>query len=192
MRAQPLELKGRRALVTGGRVKIGYATAVRLLRAGAEVHVTTRFPQDGARRFAEEPDSATWRERLHVHGLDFRDLDALVATLEAWRDGPAFDIVINNAAQSVWHPPEYFERLRAGEASALVPLDFRAIDLKRTDSWVQRLGEIAPLDMVEAQVVNVIAPFLVCDQLRATPLPLTVRRPVRRQRHGRRRSVWAA
>jgi NAD(P)-dependent dehydrogenase (short-subunit alcohol dehydrogenase family) len=166
MRGQPLELKGRRALVTGGRVKIGYATALRMLRAGAEVHVTTRFPRDAEQRFAQESDAASWRERLHVHGLDFRDLNALVEALERWRAGPSFDIVINNAAQSVWHPPEYFEKLRAGEEHALVPLDFVTMDVRREDSWVQRLGKIAPIDMVEVQVVNSIAPFLVCDRLR--------------------------
>jgi NAD(P)-dependent dehydrogenase (short-subunit alcohol dehydrogenase family) len=156
-------------------VKIGHATALRMLRAGAEVHVTTRFPADAARRYAAEPDAAEWTARLHVHGLDFRDLGRLVQALEAFRAGPPFDIVINNAAQSVWHPPEHFTALLAaerpepkGSRSLAIPLlgGFDQLDLRRADSWVQSLGEIAPIEMVEVHVVNAIAPFLVCSLLR--------------------------
>ena len=49
---------GRVALVTGARVKIGYQAALMLLRAGATVIATTRFPHDAARRYASEPDFA--------------------------------------------------------------------------------------------------------------------------------------
>jgi len=170
LRHQPLDLRGRRALLTGGRVKIGYATALKMLRAGAEVHVTTRFPRDAERRYAAEADFASWSARLHVHGLDFRDLGRLLATLDGWKNGEPFDIVINNAAQTVWHPPKYFEALREGESPeslTLLGTQFDALDVNRVDSWVQDLGEIAPVDMVEAQVVNSIAPFLICNQLRA-------------------------
>ncbi|MGC4116280.1 MAG: SDR family NAD(P)-dependent oxidoreductase [Myxococcales bacterium] len=185
MRDRPIVLEGRRALLTGGRVKIGQAIALRMLRAGAEVHLTTRFPRDAARRYGAEPDAERWRDRLHIHGLDFRDLRRLLDALEAWRRGPAFDIVINNAAQSVWHPPSYFQELHALEraeacaegpqapssvAEALVPLlaqtSLERLDLDWEDSWVQSLGEIAPVEMVEVQVVNAIAPFLICSLLR--------------------------
>ncbi len=179
----PMDLCGRRALVTGGRVKIGYATALRLLRSGAEVHVTTRFSADAAERYAAEPDFAEFRARLHVHGVDFRDLRGLLSAIEAWRAGPAFDILINNAAQTVWHPPEHFVALWAKQrapqqlgvqthdtASQAAPLSLfdvpvPSIDLSRSNSWTQRLHEIAPAEMVEVQVVNVMAPFLITSRL---------------------------
>lgn len=176
MRDAPLDLTGRRALLTGGRIKIGHATALRMLRAGAEVHVTTRFPRDAERRFAEEPDGATWRAQLHVHGLDFRDLHRLLDALDAFRRGPSFDILVNNAAQTVWHPPAYYEALYAGELpgkpveeAALLPFvvggSLARLDLLRQDNWVQSLGEIAPVELLEVHVVNAIAPFLVCNLL---------------------------
>ncbi len=175
MRAAPLDLRGRRALLTGGRIKVGLATALRMLRAGAEVHVTTRFPCDAERRYAEEPDAAEWRPRLHVHGLDFRDLRRLLEALHAFRTGPSFDILINNAAQTVWHPPAYYEALYAGEQppsatheSALLPLvvgSLSRLDRARDDGWVKSLGEVTPVDAVEVHVVNAVAPFLVCNLL---------------------------
>ncbi len=73
-RAARCDLRGRRALITGGRVKIGFQTALKLLRDGAEVLVTTRFPADASRRFAAVPDAGEWLDRLHVHGVDLLDL----------------------------------------------------------------------------------------------------------------------
>jgi NAD(P)-dependent dehydrogenase (short-subunit alcohol dehydrogenase family) len=145
-----------------------------MLRAGAEVHVTSRFPRDAARRYAEEADAPSWSDRLHVHGVDFRDLRQLLRTLHAMRSGPSFDIVVNNAAQTVWHPPAYYEALYSGEqpettGEALLPLlsgSLASLDVQRADSWVQSLGEIAPVEMIEVHVVNAIAPFLVCNMLR--------------------------
>lgn len=171
LRDQPISLTERRALVTGGRVKIGYATSLRMLRAGAEVHVTTRFPRDAQRRFAAEADAAQWSNRLHLHGLDFRDLRQLLTWLELRSAEEPFNIIINNAAQTAWHPPAYFAALRQGEEAPpaslqLLATQFDALDVARVDSWVQPLGEIAPVDLVEAQVVNAIAPFLICNRLR--------------------------
>src|SRR4029078_2329654 len=71
-RTQPAGLRGRVALITGARVKIGYQAAILLLRAGARVIVTTRFPHDAARRFAGERDHDAVRDRLEIHGLDLR------------------------------------------------------------------------------------------------------------------------
>lgn len=167
-----LDLTGRRALLTGGRVKVGQATALRLLRSGADVTITTRFPTDAAQRFAAEPDVDQWRDRLHIVSLDFRALGTLVDQIDAWNRGPAFDILINNAAQSVWHPREVFERLYAGEAKreavealALSPKDLASIDLDRVDSWILPLGELRAIDVVEVQVVNAIAPALIVNGL---------------------------
>lgn len=175
MRDAPLDLRGRRALLTGGRIKVGYATALRMLRAGAEVHVTTRFPRDAERRYREEPDAASFSSRLHLHGVDFRDLRGLLDALEELRRGPSFDVLINNAAQTVWHPPAYYEALYAGERPrdsihALAPLapgGLMKIDLQREDGWTAPLGSIAPVELVEVHVVNAIAPVLICNLLRS-------------------------
>ena len=135
-RTQPLELKGRRALVTGGRIKIGYQTALALLRAGAEVIVTTRFPKDAASRYAQEEDVAAFRDRLTIVGLDFRRLPDVIAQIEAWRRELTLDILINNAAQTVWHPPSYYDALWQGESlPAALPIarEARRLDGEQVD-----------------------------------------------------------
>ncbi len=71
-REQTADLSGQYALVTGSRVKIGFQASLKLLRAGAHVIVTTRFPIDAAERYSKEPDYAAFRERLQIHGLDLR------------------------------------------------------------------------------------------------------------------------
>ncbi|MEM6930378.1 MAG: SDR family NAD(P)-dependent oxidoreductase, partial [Myxococcota bacterium] len=106
LRDAPLDLEGRRALVTGGRVKIGQAVVGALVDAGAEVHLTSRFPHDAARRMAAWPDADRVRERVVVHGLDFRKVDRVLHWLEELREGPPFDLVVNNAAQTVWRTSE--------------------------------------------------------------------------------------
>jgi NAD(P)-dependent dehydrogenase (short-subunit alcohol dehydrogenase family) len=115
-RHQTADLRGRVALVTGGRVKIGYQAAIKLLRAGAEVVVATRFPRDAARRFAREPDAADWTARLHLYGIDLRHTpsverwcDHLLATL------PRLDALINNARQTVRRPAGWYDHVAAGE-----------------------------------------------------------------------------
>lgn len=183
MRELPVDLAGRRALVTGARVKIGHAVALRCLRAGAEVVATTRFPADAARRFAAEPDAALWRDRLEIHGLDFRRLDDVMRAVAVWRDGPALDLLVNNAAQTVWHGPDHYAALHAGEragrpaalpvtrwggdVSAPAPLAGvdTAVDLCREHSWTMRLADVPPVEMIEAQVVNAIVPALLCSRL---------------------------
>jgi NAD(P)-dependent dehydrogenase (short-subunit alcohol dehydrogenase family) len=114
------DLRGRRAVVTGGRIKIGFHTALKLLRDGAEVLVTTRFPRDAARRYAAVSDAADWSQRLHIHGVDLLHLDevtGLVAIVgNRWK---YLDILVNNAAQTVHRPPAYYREVRAGEAEPL-------------------------------------------------------------------------
>src|SRR5205085_3471608 len=68
-----VDLTGRRALLTGGRAKIGMYIALRLLRDGAHTTITTRFPHDAVRRFSELEDSAEWIDRLKIVGIDLRD-----------------------------------------------------------------------------------------------------------------------
>jgi hypothetical protein len=119
-RDQTADLRGRVALVTGGRVKIGYQAAMKLLRAGAEVIVATRFPRDAARRFAREPDVADWTARLHVYGIDLRHTPSvelfcahLVATYSR------LDALINNACQTVRRPGGWYDSVIAGELDEL-------------------------------------------------------------------------
>jgi NAD(P)-dependent dehydrogenase (short-subunit alcohol dehydrogenase family) len=119
-RAARCDLARRRAIVTGGRIKIGFHTALKLLRDGASVLVTTRFPHDAARRFAAVADAGEWAGRLWIHGVDFLDL-AGVTTLvaEIGRRWDHLDILVNNAAQTIRRPADYHRRVRAAERAAL-------------------------------------------------------------------------
>jgi len=119
-RHQTADLTGRTALVTGSRVKIGYQAAILMLRAGAKVVVTTRFPRDAAARYAREADFGEWKDRLEIFGLDLRHTpsvevfcDHLVGHLDR------LDFIINNACQTVRRPPAYYEHLMAAEHTAL-------------------------------------------------------------------------
>ena len=78
-RSELADLTGRVALLTGGRVKIGYQAGIKLLRAGAQLIVTTRFPRDSAARYAQEPDFAEWGHRLEIFGLDLRHTPSVEA-----------------------------------------------------------------------------------------------------------------
>jgi len=111
-RSESADLTGRVALVTGGRIKIGYHTALRLLRAGARVIVTSRFPHDAAQRYAREPDHSSFAERLSIFGLDLRYLGAVEAfASHLRRTEECLDILINNAAQTVHRPPAFYAHL---------------------------------------------------------------------------------
>ncbi|SCL28449.1 short chain dehydrogenase [Micromonospora pallida] len=114
------DLTGRTAVVTGGRVKIGFHTALKLLRDGAEVIVTTRFPRDAARRFAALPDADDWADRLYVHGLDLLDLAGTLDFVAlVGRRFAGLDILVNNAAQTLYRPAAYHREVRAAESVAL-------------------------------------------------------------------------
>jgi NAD(P)-dependent dehydrogenase (short-subunit alcohol dehydrogenase family) len=115
-RTQSAALQGRIAVVTGARIKIGYEIALKLLRSGCTVIGTTRFPKDALRRFALEPDFHSFHDRLRLYGVDFRDLNAVSRVIEhITRSLPHLDILINNAAQTVRKPPEFYEHLLQGE-----------------------------------------------------------------------------
>lgn len=119
-RTQSSDMTGRVALLTGGRVKIGYQVGIKLLRAGARLIVTTRFPRDAAARYAREPDFEDWRERLAVFGLDLRhtpSVEALCAHLI--RREKRLDVIINNACQTVRRPPGFYGHLMEAEARPL-------------------------------------------------------------------------
>lgn len=242
-RFQTTDLKGQVAVITGSRLKIGYHSTLMLLRSGATVVATTRFPADSAIRFAKEDDYKEWSHRLHIHGLDLRHIPSVEIFcnyIEQKYD--RLDILINNAAQTVrrpsgfyahlmenekkpmselpvlaqtllkdhhhclqelselssstqktnknnvlpvtWHGPEPGIGLRNSAALSQIPysfdnslqtaevfpegkldVDLQQVDLRKTNSWRLKLGEIETTEMVEVQLVNAVAPFVLCNRL---------------------------
>jgi NAD(P)-dependent dehydrogenase (short-subunit alcohol dehydrogenase family) len=119
-RTELADLRGRVALLTGGRVKIGYQAGLKLLRCGADLIVTTRFPRDAAKRFAQELDFGAWSSRLDIFGLDLRhtpSVEAFCRELLATRR--RLDFIFNNACQTVRRPPEFYAHMMAEETASL-------------------------------------------------------------------------
>jgi NAD(P)-dependent dehydrogenase (short-subunit alcohol dehydrogenase family) len=224
-RTELANLRGRVALLTGGRVKIGYQAGLKLLRSGAHVIVTTRFPRDSATRYAREPDFRDWCSRLEIFGLDLRHTPSVEAfCAELVRTRGRLDFIINNACQTVRRPPEFYAHMIEGETTALkdmaertrrlvgeysgsdvralmhaptlsqVPLlveelvsqsalfpagmldqDFQQVDLRGRNSWRLLLDEISTVELLEVQLVNAIAPFILNARLK----PLMTRTPER-------------
>ena len=111
-RSQSANLSGRTFVITGGRIKIGFQIALKLLRAGAAVVATTRFAHDAAFRYSQELDCRDWIDRLRIHSADFRSLRSVESMCEQIRqEHAALDGLINNAAQTVRRPPEYYRHL---------------------------------------------------------------------------------
>ncbi|MFW2514220.1 SDR family NAD(P)-dependent oxidoreductase [Demequina sp. SO4-13] len=233
------DLRGRRALLTGGRAKIGMHIALRLLRDGADLTITTRFPRDAVRRFAAMEDAGEWLHRLTVVGIDLRDPSQVVALADSVAAAGPLDILINNAAQTVRRSPGAYAPLVAAEsapvaedlwpdgrgptlltlgrtsdehplgiessvaahpllasvelgespaaaaqrltADALAPgssslarlADGSAIDAgglvpdhHDTNSWIQGVGDVDPRELLEVQLCNSTAPFILINRLR--------------------------
>jgi NAD(P)-dependent dehydrogenase (short-subunit alcohol dehydrogenase family) len=119
-RTELADLNGRVALLTGGRVKIGYQAGLRLLRSGAHLIVTTRFPRDSAARYSQEPDFAQWGHRLEIFGLDLRhapSVEAFCGHLMNTRS--RLDFIINNACQTVRRPPAFYAHMMERERASL-------------------------------------------------------------------------
>lgn len=241
-RFQTADLTGQVAIITGSRLKIGYQATLMMLRAGATVIATTRFPVDSALRYAKEADYRDWSHRLHIYGLDLRhtpSVELFCHYIEQTYN--RLDLLINNAAQTVRRPPGFYAHLMENEAksiqdlpietqclladfrkctdqltsysqkqlaaSASLPVawnvrqpgiglresaklsqipyaydehavateavfpkgeldvDLQQVDLRTTNSWRLKLGEIQTAEMFEIQLVNVIAPFVLCNKL---------------------------
>jgi NAD(P)-dependent dehydrogenase (short-subunit alcohol dehydrogenase family) len=227
-RSESADLRGRVALLTGGRVKIGYQAGIKLLRAGAGLVVTTRFPRDAAERYAREPDFEEWGARLEIFGLDLRhtpSVEALCRHLATRRD--RLDFVVNNACQTVRRPPGFYRHMLEREAAAAhtmtpqvrallggydggrgrellpaaelsqVPLlsedaagqhelfpaglldqDLQQVDLRDRNSWRLLLHEVSSVELLETQLVNAVAPFVLNARLK--PLML---RTAERDKH---------
>ncbi len=209
-RSQTASLSGRTALITGARVKIGYQAAILLLRAGARVLVTTRFPRDAALRYARERDYALWRERLHIYGLDLRhtpSVEAFARHLHGKLE--RLDFMLHNACQTVRRPMGFYRHLVEGELGSLALLpeaarglleeyeatrapalsqlalapedlesgqqlfpagrldaDLQQVDLRQTNSWRLSLDQVGTVELLEVQLVNAIAPFVLNAKLR--------------------------
>ncbi len=251
-RDQRTDLTGKRALLTGGRAKIGMYIALRLLRDGAHTTITTRFPKDAVRRFRAMDDSADWIDRLKVVGIDLRDPTQVISLADDVAAAGPLDIIINNACQTVRRTPGAyaplveaealpldddgrplpelvsFDRiseahpaaiagalraeavahhegetleharaahtaasltaltLKAGHASLDAHLAATAVDaggllpdVQVNNSWTQVIDEVDPLELLEVQLCNSIAPFLLVSRLRPS-LRASVRGGARR------------
>src|SRR6185503_11056149 len=175
-RGELADLRGRVALVTGARVKIGYQAAIKLLRCGARVIVTTRFPRDAAARFAAEPEFEAWAGRLAIYGLDLRhtpSVEGFCRVLLAHE--PRLDYIVNNACQTVRRPPEYYAHMMARESAALAAMPVGQRKLLGEYEGVRGYhllpaGESA---LPAVQLVNAIAPYVLNARLKplmlATP-----------------------
>ncbi len=113
------DLTGKRALLTGGRAKIGMHIALRLLRDGAHTTITTRFPRDAVRRFSALPDAGDWLHRLRVVGIDLRDPAQVIGLADSVAAQGPLDILINNAAQTVRRSPGAYSLLADAELQPL-------------------------------------------------------------------------
>ena len=110
------DLRGKVVLLTGCRIKIGYAMAVSLLRCGATLIGTTRFVHDGYARFMQEPDYNEWGGRVHLFALDLRDMWMVTQFCHyVTKQFPKLFAIINNAAQTIARTPEYTAALRQQE-----------------------------------------------------------------------------
>ena len=226
-RTETADLSGRVALLTGGRVKIGYQAGIKLLRAGAQLVVTTRFPRDAASRYAREDDFELWGDRLEIFGLDLRhtpSVEAFCHHLETTRE--RLDFIVNNACQTVRRPADFYRHMLEGETEAsrdmpaevrrllgeyeglrrtdmlpsgsappvgvtrsaeltqvqLLPddlvgqgdlfpegrldQDLQQVDLRERNSWRLLLAEVSTVELLETQLVNAVAPFVLNARLK--------------------------
>ena len=140
-RQQTADLTGRKGLVTGGRIKIGYQTALKLLRCGAEVTITTRFPQDAALRYASETDFESWKDRLSIRRIDFLNVSELLVFIQSLSEElSSLDILINNAAQSVKRSKEYYRHLFAQEHRQ-IPANLKGLICVSANETVPSAGD---------------------------------------------------
>jgi NAD(P)-dependent dehydrogenase (short-subunit alcohol dehydrogenase family) len=235
-RAETANLEGRFALLTGGRVKIGYQAGIKLLRAGAHLTVTTRFPRDSAARYANELDFSEWSDRLQIFGLDLRHTPSVEAFCQHLSASlPRLDFIVNNACQTVRRPPEFYAHMMKHEAEsalqlppharaligklegvggyemlpiadsralgvndsanrsqlALIPgeeipqrhlfpqgvldQDLQQVDLRDRNSWRLTLSEVSTVELLETQLVNAVAPFLLNARLKPLMLQTSSR-----------------
>jgi len=171
-RTELADLGGRVALLTGGRVKIGYQAGLKLLRSGARLIVTTRFPRDAANRYAAEPDFGDWGDRLEVFGLDLRHTPSVEAFCkEMIASRPRLDFIVNNACQTVRRPPAFYEHMMAAENAAVhdMPAHVRrlvgAYEGLRGYHLLPEAGATAPVSAALAERLSAVAGLTHAAQL---------------------------
>ena len=142
-RFQTADVTGQIAIVTGSRLKIGYQICLMLLRSGATVIATTRFPNDSALRFSKEEDFSSWGHRLKIHGLDLRHIPSVeIFCNYIIQKYGRLDILINNAAQTVRRPSGFYSHLMVHETKSIVefPLEIQNV-LSDHQSCIQALAD---------------------------------------------------
>jgi len=251
-RFQTASLEGQVSLITGARLKIGYQASLMMLRAGAHVIATTRFPVDAALRYSREADFQKWGHKLDIYGLDLRHTPSVELFCNyVEQKYPRLDLLVNNAAQTVRRPPGFYAHLLKNESlifrelpASVQPLlqnfeacksklvmsfprkresrkmdprlkhsgmtevevawdgttpgiglsssaklsqipythdhalqvtkafpqgkldaDLQQVDMREMNSWRLGLGDIPTAEMIELQLVNAIAPFVLCNKL---------------------------
>lgn len=200
-RFENVDLTGRNVILTGGRVKVGYATALRLLESGANLTITTRFPALALESFRQEKNYEIWKNRLFIYGLDLRNLKAIQTFIEFYKQKhQSLDILINNAAQTIKYTNEYYEPLIAKEqkllsinkekiqlianktaifqaSNALLSNEIiseeaiklnrfgQPVDERLKTSWNSNLEEISIFELVEVNLINQIAPYILVKEL---------------------------
>jgi len=111
-RLQTTDLSNCLALVTGGRVKIGYRIVLKLLRANCFVVSTTRFPIDLLDRLSKERDFNQWKDHIHIYGVDFRYSQLVEQFTQMFIEKyHRLDFLINNACQTIQKPKEFYQHL---------------------------------------------------------------------------------
>jgi len=191
MRELNCSMDGRTAVVTGGRIKIGYAVCLKLLRWGAKVVTVTRYPRNALSNYMKEPDYPLFKDRLSIIGFDLLRVDRigeLTEQIAVMTDGKP-DILINNSAQTVKKSADYYAQLETSEKNLQIEYsEKQLVQLKRSDensfslipsnqltdysekpdsnSWVRKPDEISPQELLEVQLINVTAPFLLTNGLK--------------------------
>jgi NAD(P)-dependent dehydrogenase (short-subunit alcohol dehydrogenase family) len=165
-RLQTADMTGKVTIVTGGRIKIGYETALKLLRAGADVIVTTRFPTDATQRYSKEKDYDAFKDRLIIYKLDLLNADDITAFVEFVKsEVQHIDILINNAAQTIARPNEYYNSLLGKDVFThdfpdAVDENGIQIDMRAKNTWVTRMAETETKELIGVTMINYIAPYL--------------------------------
>lgn len=188
------DLTNVRALVTGIRVKIGYATALKLLRCGAKVIGTTRYPGTALMNFRSEHDYEKYKDNLTIIKCNFLNLKEVYRMLDIV-DKYNVNIIINNACQTVRQSNSYIKRIRLLENE--VNKQFKLLqyetgtnlseltrsmiqympnieinqfndikDMKDIISWDQEIDKIDPGEIVEAVLINQLVPMLIINRLK--------------------------
>lgn len=196
-RTMSVDLTGRYAIITGGRTKVGFATALRLLDCGASVCVTTRFPALALENFKKEKNYEQWKDRLFVYGLDLRSISQIQNFIQFYHNQyPSLDILINNAAQTIQYPTEYYApiiqeekkllalqhtpnlienknldtTLQSNNEIALSDLPKtrfgQPVDYRSKNSWLMGISDVGLEELVEVNVINQIAPTLLIQGFR--------------------------